>query len=585
MKLQRRDFLQGAMVAAAAASMAGNASAGAPPLFRGAQRQGRHPSESPTNPPPPQYRVERVDGLYIERDVAVKLRDGVTIYVDVYRPDGPMGELPVPAIVGWGPYGKHTVNRVYAPESGVNPAWLSRHAGFEANDPAYWCPRGYAIVYPNPRGTWYSGGDMQHGGITESRDCYDLIEWAGTQPWCNGKVGLSGVSYLAAIQYQVAPLKPPHLAAINPWEGFNDWYREFAYHGGIQETGFLPFATANINWSLGRTEDTLANVKAHPLYDGFWESRENFLEDIDVPAFVVASWSDQGFHTRGTLDCFSRIRSKQKWLLVHGQKKWGHFYDPRNVRQLQTFFDHFLRGTDDSVLSWPKVRLEVRERAYVQTQRAENEWPLQRQRLVPLYLDAGAGTLLADRPGGESQRRYLSTDKAQSASFDYVFPQDTEITGHMKLRLWVAAAEHNDMDLFVAIQKVDRNSEVVGFHYYASYDSGPAALGWLRVSHRELDAAKSRPERPIQSHRREQLLTPGQVVPVDIEIWASSTSFRAGERLRVLVKGSDIYPYPNRAPGLPLALHDETRNRGEHVIWSGGRYDSHLLVPVIPAGA
>jgi predicted acyl esterase len=583
----RRVFLKAAMTAAAAAGWAGHAgAANAPPPYQGITRQGRHPSESPTNPPPPRYRVERVDGLFIERDVGVKMRDGITIYVDVYRPDGPLGEIPVPTIIGWGPYGKHTVNRSYAPESGVNPAWLSRHCGFEAVDPGYWCPRGYAVLYPNPRGTWYSEGDMHHGGITESQDCYDLIEWAGTQPWCNGKVGMSGVSYLAAIQYQVAPLKPPHLAAINPWEAFNDWYREFAYHGGIRETGFLPYATGNINWSLGRTDDTLANVLAHPLYDEFWESRENYLEEIEVPAFVVASWSDQGFHTRGTLDVFQRIRSPQKWLLVHGQKKWGHFYHPRNVRQLQTFFDHFLKGTDDSVLDWPRVRLEVRERAYVQSPpRAEQEWPLQRQRLVPLYLDAAAGTLVAEKPATASERRYLSTDKAQSASFDYVFPEDTEITGYMKLRLWASAVSHDDMDLFVAIQKVDRNGEVVGFHYYASYDTGPVALGWLRASHRELDTLKSRPERPIHTHRRELMLQPGEIVPLDIEIWPSSTFFRAGERLRVVVKGSDIYPYPDRAPGLPLALHEDTRNQGEHVIHAGGQYDSHLLVPVIPRGA
>jgi len=581
MNEDRRDFLKGVVVAAAA--LGGQAVAGAPPIFKGATRQGRHPSESPTHPPPPVYRVERVDGLLIERDVAVKLRDGVTLYADIYRADGPVGERDVAAIVGWGPYGKHTVNRAYAPESGVRPQWLSRHAGFEANDPAYWCPRGYAVVYPNPRGTWYSEGEMQHGGIIESHDCYDLIEFVGTRPWCNGKVGLSGVSYLAAIQYQVAPLKPPHLAAINPWEAFNDWYREFAYHGGIRETGFLPYATNNINWSLNQTTDTMANVLAHPLYDEFWESRENQLEEIEVPAFVVASWTDQGFHTRGTLDCFRRIRSKHKWLLAHGQKKWGHFYDPRNVRQLQTFFDHFLKGTDDAVLSWPRVRIDVRERAYVQTERAEKEWPLARQRLVPLYLDAGAGTLVATQPVAESERRYVSTDAGQAATFDYVFPEDTEITGHMKLRLWAAAASHDDMDLFVAIQKVDRNAEVVGFHYYASFDTGPVALGWLRASHRELDVARSQPERPVHLHRREQRLTPGEVVPLDIEIWPSSTFFRKGERLRVLVKGSDIYPYPQRAPGLPLALHADTRNQGEHVIHSGGRYDSHLLVPVIPA--
>ena len=186
----------------------------------------------------------------------------------------------------------------------------------------YWCPRGYAIVYPDPRGAWYSEGDLRHGGMGEAEDCFDLIQWLGQQRWSNGKVGMTGVSYLTAIQWQVAPLRPPHLAAINPFEGFSDWYREFAYHGGIPETSFLPRGTGNLQYSTTRTEDTLANALAHPLYDDYWASKECDLEAIDVPAYVVASWSDHGLHTRGTLEAYKRMRSKQKWLEVHGRKKW-----------------------------------------------------------------------------------------------------------------------------------------------------------------------------------------------------------------------------------------------------------------------
>ena len=552
-----------------------------PPVFQGIVRKGRPPSQAPNPPPPPVHAWVREDSMLIERNAQVTLRDGVRIYVDVYRPEGALGERDLAVIIGWGPYGKHTTGRVYARESGVRPEWVSRHAGFEAVDPRYWCPLGYAVVYPDPRGTWFSQGDMHHGGITESRDCYDLIEWAGTQHWSNGKVGLSGVSYLAAIQYQVAPLRPPHLAAINPWEGFSDWYREFAYHGGIRETGFLPYASGMINWSLNTTEDTDANVRAHPLIDAYWESKATHIQQIDVPAFVVASWSDQGFHTRGTLECFKQMRSEQKWLLVHGQKKWGHFYDPQNVRLLQSFFDHFLKGGDPGVLDWPKVRIEVRERAYVQSLREEREWPLARQRLRALYLSAADGTLVEEAMTAESHCHYDAEDSSQAAQFDHVFAQDTEVTGHMKLRVWAAAESAQDMDLFVAVQKVDRNQEVVGFHYYANYDTGPVALGWLRASHRALDLARSSPEQPVHLHRAEEPLTPGEAVPLEIEIWASATLYRKGERLRVVVKGSDIYPYPHRAAGLPLALHQETRNRGRHLLYCGGRFDSHLLIPVI----
>ena len=143
---------------------------------------------------------------------------------------------------------------------------------------------------------------------------------------------MTGVSYLAAIQYLVAPLQPPALAALNPWEGFSDWYREFAYHGGIPETGFLPRASDNIRFSLNRTEDTWANVQAHPLIDDYWRSKEVDLEAIETPTYVVASWSDQGLHLRGTLEAYRRIGAREKWLEVHGQKKWAHYYRPESRR-------------------------------------------------------------------------------------------------------------------------------------------------------------------------------------------------------------------------------------------------------------
>jgi uncharacterized protein len=533
--------------------------------------------------PPPDYHARRESGLYIERNVPVTLRDGVKIFIDVYRPDGRADARDLPAILAWSPYGKHNVSdRLRFPGSGVQDGWMSRYTAFEAPDPLYWCRNGYAVVNADPRGMWYSQGEVRHNGRGEGEDCYDLIEWLAPQPWCNGKVGMSGVSYLAAIQYLVATLKPPHLAAINPWEAFSDWYREFAYHGGIPETGFLPIAASRLRATLTRTEDTLANAQAHPLWDEFWESKALDLASIEVPAFVVASWSDQGLHTRGTLECFKQMRSPQKWLLVHGQKKWAHYYTPQNVARLREFFDHFLRGAG-AAPQWPKVQVEVRESAYRGSMRNEAEWPLARTRYTPLYLNAADGTMDLHAPVNAAQVRYAPRDPSQQAVFEHVFDRDTELTGHMKLRLWVEADGSDDMDLFVGLQKFDAGGSYVPFIFYACFDNGPVALGWLRVSHRELDEKKSTPWQPIQSHVREQRLQPGEIVPVDIEIWPSSTKFARGERLRVVVKGGDIYT--EAPPGLPFARHEDTRNEGTHIIHTGGRYDSHLLAPVIPSSA
>ena len=109
-------------------------------------------------------------------------------------------------------------------------------------------------------------------------------------------------------------------------------------------------------------EDLEAETVEHPLFDAFWQSKKADFSKITVPAFVVASWTDQGLHSRGTMEGFRHIASKQKWLEIHGRKKWAYYYVPENVRRLQTFFDHFLKGADNELNTWPKVRLEVGER-------------------------------------------------------------------------------------------------------------------------------------------------------------------------------------------------------------------------------
>ena len=363
-------------------------------------------------PPAPDYARYDESGLVIERNVPVRLRDGVRIFIDIYRPEGAAGLHGLPVLLGWSPYGKHnTADRLPWPEADVMAGWMSPYTAFEAPDPLYWCRQGYAVVYPDPRGSWYSEGDLRHGGLGEAQDCYDLIEWLGSQPWSNGKVGMSGVSYLTAIQWQVAPLRPPHLAAINPWEGFSDWYREFAYHGGIPETAFLPRGCANLQWSTTRVEDTAANARAHPLYDAYWRSKECALEDIAVPAYVVASWSDQGLHTRGTLEAYKRMSSGQKWLEVHGRKKWHYYYRPQSIEKQRQFFDHFLKKRDRIVPAWPKVLIEVRERASVGELRAEAEWPLARTHFEKLYLSASDGRLEAGAASAEHSHRLRGRDR------------------------------------------------------------------------------------------------------------------------------------------------------------------------------
>jgi predicted acyl esterase len=520
------------------------------------------------------YRRTTEGGMIVERDVGVVLRDGVTIYLDLYRPQDAAAE-PLPALLAWGPYGKHTgTSRYdrYPGRGGVRDEWLSPWALFEGPDPAYWCPHGYAVIVADSRGSWRSEGDLHIGGQVEGEGACDVIRWAREQEWSDGKVGMTGVSYLAIIQWLAAAERPPGLMAINPWEGWTDSYREAFGHGGMRETGWSPRWNHGLI-SEGRVEDLAGMIEHHPLIDSYWESKVPALERIEVPAYVVASWTDQGLHTRGTLDAFTRIGSANKWLDVHGRKKWEHYHRPENVDYVREFFDRFLKGVDNGWERHPPMRLAIRDRGEAGRIRDAQAWPVPEVRYEPLHLDASDGSLATSAPSGEACARY---DPAERVTFEIAFDRDVEIAGHMKLRLWVEAEKGGDMDVFVAVEKRDGQGELVGFPFSSAWDDGPVALGWLRASHRELNPERSTPERPWLLHRRELPLPVAEPVPVEIEIWPSGTLFRAGERLRLVVSGTDIHA--------PLHKHEDSRNDGVHAIRTGGRYDSHLLIPIVAGG-
>ena len=524
-------------------------------------------------------RQATTDGLLIDYDVAVKLRDGMTIYTDVYRPAGVDG--PLPAILLWSAYGKHFRWPEALRRAFTNNAEVSRHAPIECQDPALWCPAGYAVVVPDPRGINSSEGDATAWSPQEGDDIHDTIEWIAKQRWCSGKIGMAGASYFGIVQWFAGATRPPHLAALMPYDGMSDLYRECGFHGGIPNYGFVNFWNAQVRCSLNRAEDWVEAMRLHPFYDAYWDSKAPAIEHINIPTYVIASWSDHAIHTRGSLAAFMRLGTQQKWLEVHGRNKWAQMYTPESTRRQMAFFDRFLKGTVNEVDAWPMVRIEVREGIDVGQERAEQEWPLARTQYRPFYLDAKSEALKAGPVGDESSVSYDSTSAEPQALFSHSFEKDTELTGYFKLKLWVQTDGADDMDLFTAVQKLDRSGKLVNFYYITRFRFGHAAHGWLRASHRELDAARSQPWQPVHSHKRELRLKRGEIVAVEIEIWPSSTLFRAGEQLRLIVMGKDTFP---QVPGAEITVHPETRNSGRHIVHTGGRYDSHLLVPVIPAG-
>ena len=274
----------------------------------------RQPLNSPEfrSARPREYSKQLRGGISIERDVEIPTRFGFNLYADLFRPETADG--PVPVLIAWTPYGKHDPAplAVLFPTCGVKSEWMSDLTIFEAPDPVYWCAHGYAVLTIDIPGVWCAQSPAHYCAPEEAEAFADAVEWAGTQVWSNGKVGISGVSYLTVMQWRVAELNPPHLAAINPWEGWTDTYREVVRHGGIPESYFWPYIQTRWGASDQMIEDLWAETAEHPLFDTFWESKASRLEQIHTPAFVVASWSDHALHTRGTLEGFRRISSEPK---------------------------------------------------------------------------------------------------------------------------------------------------------------------------------------------------------------------------------------------------------------------------------
>lgn len=508
------------------------------------------------------------DGIRYDRDVAVQLRDGTTIYTDVYRPESGTN---LPAIIGWSPYGKRAGYSGRPTVLGVPDGAVSEMTKHEGPDPAYWCYQGYAVINPDARGAGSSEGDILTFSSAEGRDAADLVEWVAAQDWSNGKVGMTGNSWLAVSQWFAAAEHPAHLACIAPWDGFVDTYDALFCPGGIVESGFCGAVIGNMR-GPGGVEDSVTMAREHPFKDAYWKDKIAAVETIDIPVYVAAGWTNP-LHTAGSIEGFRRLGTEQKWLRAHRDFEWPDYYTRRNLEDLKHFFDRYLKGIRNGWELTPRVRIDVMDvgETNYHSERVEKEFPLARTVYKSLFLDASDSSLSSEPVASESSVQYEAEEGM--AIFDMPFDADTELTGYMKLRLWVEARGSQDMDLFVSVQKADEEGNFMPILYLGQ--PHPGALGILRASHRELDESRSTPSEPVHTHQREQLLTEGEVVPVEIGIWPSSRTWRAGERLRVIVSG-------HREPRWALPFAWETRNNGEHVIHAGGRYDSHLLVPVIP---
>jgi predicted acyl esterase len=567
------------------------------------------------------------DGMRIDWDVPIAMDDELVLRADVFRPLT-AGRYPV--ILSYGPYAKGLAfqdgypsawQRMVAEHPDVAYASSNKYQSWEVVDPEKWVPDGYVCVRVDSRGAGRSPGCIDPFSPRETRDFYQCIEWAGVQPWSSGKVGLNGISYYGINQWHVASLQPPHLAAMCIWEGAADWYRDMTHHGGILNTfwaNWFDMQVKTVQYGLGergpssrvtgkpicgdetmRDTQLAANrcdfgdeILAHPLDDEYHRARSPIWEKITVPFLSAANWGGQGLHPRGNFEGYMRAASQHKWLEVHGLEHWTHFYTDYGVNLQKRFFGHFLKGESTGWDRQPRVQLQVRHvEEFVERQ--EHEWPIARTRWTKLYLDI-AGTL--NREPSRSGAAVSFDALGQGLTFlSRPIEAETEITGPLAARIYISSSTA-DADLFLVFRVFTPDLREVVF-MGAIDPHTPVAQGWLRASHRKLDPRLSTLWRPYHTHDTPQPLRPGEIVPLDIELWPTSIVVPAGFRLALTVRGRDyeyakatgarLSNFKNELKGCGPFLHDDPRDRpkplfgGRTTLHTGPQHPAYVQVPIV----
>jgi predicted acyl esterase len=560
--------------------------------------------------------------MVLDKDVAVPMRDGALLRANVFRPDA-AGRFPV--LMTLGPYGKDVHLSQFMPEAWealkrrhpeILKASSCKYLVFETPDPEMWAREGYVVVKVDSRGSGKSVGKLDVNSPGEFRDFHDAIEWAAVQPWSSGKVGLLGISYYAAGQWMIAAERPPHLAAILPWQGTYDFYRDRTRQGGILGSGFLrrwwnrsvlrnqygnpdtpltdlstgerntgPASLAPAELAANRVE-YIENLLERPLNGPWYEERSARLDRIEIPALVVANWGGLGLHLRGTILGWLGIASRGKWLKIQSGSYFLTFLLPESVALQRKFFDRHLKNIDNGWEREPKVQVAVR--AHDDTVKRvvdDTQWPLTGTRWTRFYLDASNMTLAAS-PAKSAIVSYPAIGEGLTFT-TAPLARELEFAGPIKAKLWVSSST-DDMDLFATLRAFDPRGNEITF-LSAVEPKAPVSQGWLRVSQRKLDAKRSTAWQPWHAHDEAQKLKPGEIYEVDVEIWPASLALPAGYRLALTLQGKDFERAEETGvqKGSGWFLHDDPRDRppeifaGTHTVYSGDGRGSYLLLPAI----
>jgi len=577
--------------------------------LRGTQLAGWTPHSDP---------VPTKGGILFDENIDIPMPDGTILKGTLYRPSG---QGPVPLLLSWAVYIKDTegMGGVFPDESGIS---------------SYIIRAGYAELRVQPRGTGLSDGVPINEMFSpqEIQDCHDAIEWAAVQPWCNGDVGMIGMSAFAVTQLLVAATRPPHLKAIFPYKGFTDLYRHGFYKGGAPYIGAMELfafsekltppkipawlrhlssyilnhprfsqhtsdAAANVRWihkmlKKAKTPEAAVRSYVSRMYDNSFDDGDYYraaspastLAAIDIPICIATDFGAQGFHFFGAFELWHRLQGPKKMFFGPPEYEfpWSNY-----LQEAVAWYDWTLKGIDNGYAELPPVRYWLRG---AERWEHADDWPLPNASRRILYLDRGdpselaSQSLSASLPDKAGTNSFISLpsdsfyvaalDKYEAQMLRFSTPpyaRETQITGPVKLRLTVSASA---IDTYI----IARLSDLA-----PNGKRTKLAWGWLMASHRTVDSGRSNPTEIVHDHRAQAAtqLVPGQPAELYFSLTPIANLFRPGHRMELEIASRPELLVSEAGEGFDMFTWDPVPYRCRTTIHTGGEQPSYLEVMAV----
>jgi uncharacterized protein len=493
--------------------------------------------------------------LLAAHNVAVSMRDGISLSVNIFRP-----------------VGENTYSTLYAagplPHTEAIPGSEATLAG-----PVSWyVSQGYAVVLASVRGTGLSEGDFSFFALNEQQDHYEVIEWIATQPWSDGQVAGTGAGYYATAQWQMAIQNPPHLECIAPINGALDPFREWILPGGLANNAYISgwfdrgvrIANANAYDSprLVSLDLRLAQL-SHPFYDDFWRIRNNldstFL--INVPVFALHEWSlaSTVADLTGTIEALDRLNVINKLLVKNSDEILPIYQDSEFLgTELLPFYEWCFndRRSDSAFIEKPRIRYQVQG---LNTVKPENNWPPGNIAHEAWFLNSPSGNL--GLPGSLDREQQVSNlgfsiwnRQEHGDTLEFIsmpLENDLEISGPAMTELYVSSTSTDrafEVTLYEEIVTENviatvplpsflvRNTEQNESEEAVVVTRNTVTRGALKATARARESARSSDYLPVYSLESEAFVAPGQIIRLDIAMRQTAYRFMAGSRLVLEIK-------------------------------------------------